>query len=63
MATAETKMGVLLIEQFKTTKLWPPGSTSVGHFSYESGSVGISHSRQPKHIQKKQDDLHEGLFY
>jgi len=36
--TAETKTGVILIETFKTTKRWPPGSTS-GGLSYLSGFI------------------------
>jgi len=34
VTTAETKTGVLLIETFRTTKWWPPGSTSGGHFLF-----------------------------
>jgi hypothetical protein len=51
--TCERENSFLLIEIFKTTKWWPPGST-LGGLSYMSGSVVISHFSQSERLKSMQ---------
>jgi hypothetical protein len=54
VTTAETKAGVLLIEQFKTLinhKLWSPGIISWWPFSYRSELKGILNFGKSEHRQ------------